>query len=136
MRMMSSIKTLFMVLGFGALLFAGSALAAGKQPYEAMAFEQSLKAGGPVLVHVEATWCSTCRRQAPTLQSLVTDGSIPGAQLYVVDFDKDRPFLKTQEVRSQATILVFNGGKEVARFAGVTNAADIRQRILGALKAS
>lgn len=134
MRFLHRFAALLLMGAF--VVVAGAAFAAGKQPYEAAAFEQSLKSGSPVIVHVEATWCSTCRRQAPTLQSLVTDGSIPGGQLYVVDFDKDRPFLKTQEIRSQATILVFKGGKEVTRFTGVTGADEIRKRILGALNAS
>ena len=41
--------------------------------------------------------------------------------------------LDALQVASQSTILVFEGGKEVARFAGVTDAARIKMRIGGAI---
>jgi thioredoxin 1 len=114
-------------------LVSAAASAAGFATYSGQSFDQALKSGAPLVVHVHADWCPTCRAQMPTLQSMSGDKQYDKVRFVRVNFDKDRDFLTTYKVASQSTILVFKGGKEVARFAGVTDATQIKTRIGGAI---
>ena len=124
--------TLIAALATGAAI-ATTALAAGFSAYTAQSFDAALKSGSPVIVHVHADWCPTCRAQAPTLQSMSGEPTYAKAKFIRVIFDKDRDFLTAHKVSSQSTILVFKGGKETARFSGVTDAAQLRSRVQAGL---
>lgn len=112
---------------------AGPALAGEFSAYSAQNFDAALKSGVPVIVHVHADWCPTCRAQAPTLQSMTGEPAYATAKFIRVNFDKDRDFLTGHKVSQQSTILVFRGGKEAARFTGITDAAQLRSRVQAAL---
>ena len=114
-----------------ALSFA-PAFSAGVATYEAQTFAKAV-ASGPVVAHVSADWCLVCKAQKPTLASLANDSKFKGVTFITVDFDKDRDFLKTNKVANQSVIVVFKGGKEVARLSGVTDAAKIREGVAKAL---
>jgi thioredoxin 1 len=102
------------------------------QPYSKAAFDKAV-AAGPVIVHVHADWCPTCRRQAPTLSQWMGDNKGKNVQAFTVNFDTDKAFNQANRVTSQSTIIVFKGGKEVARSAGVTDPAAVRQLVGQAL---
>jgi thioredoxin 1 len=128
-QMVTRIVTFFLALfSFCAVSFAGEL-----RPYDKAAFDAAIKAGQPVVVHVHADWCSTCKKQQPTLVNLVKDGSLKDGTLFIVDYDKDREFLQAYKVRSQSTILVFKGGKESARLLGTTDAEKLRTDVTKAL---
>ena len=46
------------------------ALAADFRPYSAAALQAARAEGRPVVVHVYASWCPTCRAQAPLIRSI------------------------------------------------------------------
>jgi thioredoxin len=102
-------------------------------PYSKASFTDALNSGQTVIVHVDAGWCPTCAKQRPTIQSLAADPAMAKVAFVRVDFDNDTDFLTTYKVASQSTILVFRGGKEVARLNGVTDAAQIRQKLQAAV---
>ena len=112
---------------------AGPALAGEFSAYSAQNFDAALKSGAPVIVHVHADWCPTCRAQALTLQSMTGEPAYAKARFIRVNFDKDRDFLTGHKVSQQSTILVFKDGKESARFTGITDAAQVRSRVQAAL---
>lgn len=115
---------------------AGTARAAAEGPftaYDAASFKALLASGAPIIVHVHAVWCPTCKAQMPTLLEMAADPAFGAVKFVRVDFDQDLDFLKAYRVPSQSFILVMKGGKEVTRFAGVTNPAQIRQKIGQAL---
>ena len=118
-----------------AMMLAAIALptwARAHQPYEARSFEEAI-ASGPVVVHVYAGWCPVCRAQKPILSTLAEDQALAGVKFVTVDFDKDRQFLRTYRVGNQSVILLFKNGQETARLIGITDAENIRARLLGAL---
>jgi thiol-disulfide isomerase/thioredoxin len=41
------------------------AFAADKKPFTAAAFEAAQASGKPILIDVSASWCPTCKAQAP-----------------------------------------------------------------------
>lgn len=115
-------------------LIAGTqfALAADFKPYDPQVFDKSV-ASGPVVVHIYADWCPVCKAQQPTLVSLSKDPKLAKVQFFTVNFDKDKAFLRSNKVANQSVILVFKGGKEVARLSGTTDAAQIRSDVTKAL---
>jgi len=118
------------------LILAAMALptwAGAQESSEPRSFEDAL-AAGPVVVHVFASWCPVCKAQKPILSALATDQALAGVRFVTVDFDKDRQFLRTYRVGNQSVILVFKNGQEAARLIGITDAENIRARLLGALQ--
>lgn len=120
----------FPTIGLG--VGAHSAFAAGIKPYDAKTFANALNAG-PVVVHVHADWCPVCKAQQPTLEKLSTDAKLSKVEFVKVNFDKDKDFLKAHRVANQSVIVVFKGGKEVARLSGLTDPILISDGVLKAL---
>lgn len=94
--------------------------------YLPAAFAKDLATHKTVLVAVHADWCTDCAVQAPILGRLLQDPKFSGAAAYVVNFDKERTFLRAHRVRQQSTLIVFRDGVEVARSVADTNEARIR----------
>jgi thioredoxin 1 len=115
-------KHLFAAAPLAAIILAAPAFAqtGAWQAYTKSAFDRAV-AAGPVVVHVHADWCPTCRRQQPILQQLTQGGQLTGVQTFTANFDSDKAFTQANRVTTQSTILVFKGGREVARAAGATD---------------
>lgn len=126
-------KILLVLAAFVA--FAAAPTLAGKTfaPYEKAKLEALIQSGAPVVVHVYAVWCPTCRRQITIFDELFMDPAFAPVQAIRVDYDRDRDFLAAYKVRQQSTILAFKDGKEVARLAGVTDWSKIRAAIAATL---
>ncbi|MCK6454696.1 MAG: thioredoxin family protein [Alphaproteobacteria bacterium] len=94
------------------------------QPFDLKAFEGAQATGRSVLIDVRASWCPTCRRQAPIIASLQEE--MPNLLVYEIDFDEDRELLRRFRVSRQSTLIMFKGDREVGRSIGDTNPASIR----------
>ncbi len=123
--------SLFAVLALCATAFAAPASAQDWMAYSPAAFAEAQSAGKPVVVHVHASWCPTCRAQMPTLDELKAELAPSGVAFIRVDFDKDKEFLRTHRVSSQSTVLTFKGDKETARSVAQTDRARLRTLVLG-----
>jgi len=112
---------------FAALLFtlSGAAHALDIQPYSSKSLNTAQQAGQRVALHFHAPWCPTCRAQETVFKGWRGDASVPGT-LLVVDYDSARELRRHLGVRSQSTLIVYQGAKEIARVAGVTDANDLR----------
>lgn len=112
---------------FATLLFtlSGAAQALDIQPYSPQALNAAQQAGQRVALHFHAPWCPTCRAQESVFKGWRGEAAVPGT-LLVVDYDSARELRRHLGVRSQSTLIVYQGAKEVARVAGVTDAADLR----------
>jgi thioredoxin 1 len=122
---------LLVLLAFYGLFAAAPASAQEWVTYTPAAFAEAQSAGKPVVVHVHAAWCPTCRAQLPTLDELKAELAPSGVRFIRVDFDKDKEFLRTHRVSSQSTILTFRGDKETARSVAQTDRARLRSLVLG-----
>lgn len=120
------VKKLFTFLALLSPLFAH---AVGEQ-YTQDRLDALNKAGQPVLVFVYAEWCPTCRAQEAVLEKLLPTTEFNGITTLRVDFDTQRQVVKAFGVRYQSTLIVFKGGKEVARVTGETD----HKRIAGLLR--
>ncbi len=118
--------------GFAALA-AGASVAvlarparAASTPFTADAFRTAQAEGRTVIVEVWASWCPTCRAQAPIVANLTAEPKFAGARVLRVDYDAQRDVAREFGARSQSTIIVFKGAEERGRATGITAPQDIR----------
>ena len=80
---------------------------------------------GTVLVDFTAKWCSPCKALSPVVARIAEEMS---GQVAVASVDADdSPGLATTfQIRGLPTLVVFQGGKEIARRVGLTNEAGVR----------
>jgi len=102
------------------LAFAGIASAA-EVPFERSQFVAAQATGKPVLVRFHATWCPTCRAQAPVLAALLAEPKNADVTAFLVDYDAQKDVVHNFKVASQSTLVVVKGNKEVSRTLGVTD---------------
>lgn len=102
------------------LLFPLFVHAAG-QPYTQDKLDALNKAGQPALVFIHAPWCPTCRAQDAVLDKLLPSPEFKAITTLKVDFDTQKAVVKAFGVQYQSTLIVFKGGKEVARVTGETD---------------
>ncbi|WP_020178576.1 thioredoxin family protein [Methylopila sp. M107] len=102
-----------------ALVQTASAAAIGR--FASANFAAANKAGDPVVVHIDATWCPTCKAQKPVLAKLLAGGKYAGFKGFYVDYDSEKPVMRELSAPDRSTILVFAKGKEVARSVGDTS---------------
>ncbi|MFH0865320.1 MAG: thioredoxin [Bacteroidota bacterium] len=81
-------------------------------------FEEKIS-NGVVLVDFWATWCKPCLMQAPILEEVNREmgGKVTIAKL---DIDKNKVTTNRYGVMNIPTMLLFNNGKQVNQFVGLT----------------
>jgi len=76
-----------------------------------------LGASVPVLVDFYADWCGPCKIVAPLVDEIA--GAHTGALLVAkVDSDRAQDIVQRLEIRGVPTIILFEGGEEMARSGG------------------
>lgn len=74
------------------------------------------------IVLFTARWCRWCPRQKEIAEQLIKDGYI----VYIVDYDTHKDIADELRVTTLPTTLVFDGGKEIARYTGLTKAEQLK----------
>lgn len=82
----------------------------------------TLKGDKPVLVDFHATWCGPCKRLAPSLEKLAEKHKAILTTVKV-DIDKAPEATVDNNIEVVPTLVLFKGGKEVARRNSGTEAA-------------
>ena len=106
---------------------------AASQTFDQKAFEAVQNAGKPILLHITAPWCPTCRAQTPILSKLEAAPNFKDLVVLNIDFDSKKDLLRAFRVSQQSTLIVFKGKQEVGRSTGDTNAASIEALLSKAL---
>jgi thioredoxin 1 len=112
---------------------AGRALAMQFTEYQAESFVKLLVTGNPLVVHVHADWCSVCRAQMPVMDRVLAGAPYKNVRAVRVNFDREKRFLADYKVVRQSTIIVFKGGKEIARLSYDTDPERIEQTLARAI---
>ena len=102
-------------------------------PYTQAEFDALQKAGSPTLVFVHATWCSVCKAQTKILDELLPQPEFHQINVLRVDFDAQKAIVKSFKTSYQSTLIVYKGGKEVARTVAETNKDNITALLRKAL---
>jgi thioredoxin len=123
--MMISRRSLLALAAGGAVALALPACAAEPVDYTPGAFDAALAAGKPILVWIHASWCPTCKAQAPTLAKLEAKPKYKSLMVFRVDFDSQKDAVKRFGARMQSTLITFKDGKETGRSVGDTNPESI-----------
>jgi thiol-disulfide isomerase/thioredoxin len=117
------------LLGLAGVLtwaLVGGARAATVVPYDAAAFAADQAAGKPILVHVNASWCPNCAKQRPIIDQLAATPEFANLIIMRVDFDSEKPVVRSFGVQMQSTLIVFHGRDERGRATAITDPAAIK----------
>lgn len=105
---------------------ATMAWAAGWSTFDDSAFKKAQESGQTILVDFHATWCPVCAQQKPALDKILSEKEFQGVKALVADYDTSTSLKKQMKIVSQSTLVVFKGGKEIARSTGATDPAELR----------
>lgn len=94
--------------------------AGAMQAFDQETFDAALADGNKVLLDFYADWCSTCRANAPVIESAVeADGEVVG---FKVDYDTAQALRSKYGVVSQSTYLTIKNDQELGRTLGAQSA--------------
>jgi thioredoxin 1 len=109
------------------------AFAAETIAYSSADFDAAQKAGRSILVEIHATWCPTCKAQAPILATLEAEPKFKNLLVVQVDFDSQKDAVRRFGARVQSTLITFKGDKETGRSVGDTNRESIAELLSKAI---
>ena len=102
--------------------------------YTPAAFAAAQKAGRPILVHINASWCPTCAVQRPVLAKLEDEAQYKTLDVFRVDFDSQKAAVRAFGATMQSTLIAFHGTTETARSVGETDAGKIAALVKSTLR--
>ena len=106
--------------------FASALQAANVADFAQQAFVAAQNENKPILIHITASWCPTCAAQRPILARLEAEPEFKDLVVFNVDFDTQKDVVRTMGARTQSTLVVFHGSKEVGRSVGDTNSDSLK----------
>ena len=86
------------------------------------------RSGIPLVVDFWAAWCGPCRMMAPAFEQAARELE-PEVRLCKLDTEAEPAIAQGFSIRSIPTMIMFRGGREVARQPGAMGAADITRWI-------
>lgn len=118
---------------------AGFASAADVIAYKPGVVKQALASGKTVLVDYAAVWCTTCKSQERTIQSLRAENPEYNDITFVrVDWDdhSSSSISTDHKIPRRSTLLVLKGDQELGRIVAGTNRGKIKELLDTGLAAS
>jgi thioredoxin 2 len=106
----------------GAALFDGHPVSLGSGDFEAHAGKADL----PLLVDFWAPWCDPCKAMAPQFERAAARLE-PQVRLAKVNTDDQQDLARRFGIQGIPTMILFRGGREVARQSGAMDAGTIER---------
>ena len=79
------------------------------------------------IFYFTADWCGPCKKVRPIVEELIKDGYL----FQIIDADSEIELVKTFEIKSIPTFILFNEGIEIDRFSGAKTKKDLEKFING-----
>lgn len=129
----------FLTLTAASLAMPFSARAAALTYTPGMVQERLAK-GETLFLDFTASWCSTCRSQARTIQALKSDNPAYEQGVTFIDIDWDTygksDLAKSLNIPRRSTLVVLKGDQELGRIVAQTGTSDIKALMDTALAAA
>ena len=106
-------------------VFVTPAFSTETKPFAHGDFAAMQKAGKPIFVAIQATWCPTCKAQKPILSELMAEPKFKNLVYFVVDFDSQKDAVNFFGAQMPSTLIAFKGEHETGRSVGDTNHSSI-----------
>ena len=104
----------------GARLFSGH-----PQDVDAEIFDRQItRSSLPVVVDIWAPWCGPCQMMAPAYEAAANELE-PHVRLIKLNSDKEQAVSERFGIRGIPTMILFHGGREIARTSGAMTAGQI-----------
>lgn len=91
------------------------------RPFDARKFAEAQAAGKTILVDVYADWCPVCRAQHEELGRIYRDKAFDRLVVFKLNFDQQVDDWKRLGARSQSTLILYKGRKEISRSVAITD---------------
>jgi thioredoxin 1 len=94
-------------------------------------YDEAIKSGVSLMFY-HATWCSICKAQRPSIESLLSDDVFKTVKFGQVDTDKNKDITTKYQVPGQPVIIIYKDGVEKHRYVGSGHS---QQKLADVLKA-
>ncbi len=108
-------------------LFSMASQALTIDDYDPALIKKAEVTGKSYVLAFHADWCPTCKQQAKVFEQLKVDSAFKNVTIYYVDYDGETELKKLLKVRSQSTLIVYKGAKEMARSVADTSVDGLKQ---------